>query len=65
MMSLLSLTLSKILSVIGKKKRIARKKNRWKRKQNRLIPSPGGEGNVKLPYNGLRSAHTKYYIEPV
>jgi len=29
---------SKILSKIGQKKRIAGKKNRWKKKQNRHIP---------------------------
>ena len=29
---------SKILSKIGENKRIAGKKNRWKKKQNRLIP---------------------------
>jgi len=34
--------MSKILSKIGKKKkRIAGKKNRWKKKQNRLSPSGG------------------------
>ena len=31
--------LSNILSKIGKNKRIAGKKNRWKKKQNRLIPN--------------------------
>ena len=31
--------MSKILSKIGKKKKIAGKKNRWEKKQNRLRPS--------------------------
>jgi len=31
--------MSKILRKIGKKKRIAGKKNRWKKKQNRLWPT--------------------------
>jgi len=33
--------MSKILSKIGEKKRIAGKKNWWKKKQNRLRPSGG------------------------
>ena len=33
------LVMNKILSIIGRKKRIAGKKNRWEKKQNRLIPS--------------------------
>ena len=33
--------LSKILSKIGQKKRVAGKKNRWGKKQNRLIPRLG------------------------
>jgi len=42
------LVMSKILSIIGRKKRIAGKKNRWEKKQNRLIPRMKCINNIEI-----------------